>query len=470
MNKNILWKKNCIENALKTTIPFELEAREVSIDTRTISQGSLFIAIKGERFNGNHFIGQALSKGAVGCIIDELSNMLHPRAQSLIIEVPDTFIALQNLARFRRKQISNKVIGITGSVGKTSTKEMLNIVFKANARTFSNKGNFNNHYGLPLSLCNTPKDTEFGIYELGMSNKGEISELTKLLQPNIAIITNIHPVHLEFFKSVYDIALAKAEIFESMDRSRYTILNKDNEFYSTLSQKAKEKSIPHIAVGIKDADISLNKINVTDSYNAVEINCFGRKVTYQMAASVGNHMIFNSLFVAAALNICNLDIEENLNRLMDFEPYKGRGAVIKFEDGIKIIDESYNASPIAVKAAIKNLAGFKKNNTRIIAVLGDMKELGENSQAFHEELINDIIDAKVDKVFCVGKMMYYLFKKLPNSIKGEHAESSQDISKSIGSSLSSGDVIMIKGSLSMNMKHIVEYIKMLKTKKQLFYG
>lgn len=457
--QDILWNKELLQSALNINIPFDFHASGISIDTRAISKGNIFIAIKGENFNGNNFCEEALSKGAVSCITDDLKIYEKHRNKNLI-KVDDTLVAMQKLAKFRRKQLFGNIIGITGSVGKTSTKEMMSLAFQANGKTFCNKGNFNNHIGLPISLCNTPLDTQHGIYELGMSSSGEISELTKILSPKIAIITNVQPVHLEFFSSVTDIALAKAEIFQGVDNDGYAILNQDNEFIDLLIDQASKLNVNYITVGTSsNSKVKLINIQNQHHHKIVNIECLGKKYQYKFTSTTPDHLIFNSLFIAASLSLSNVDVEKGLNNLINFHPYQGRGELLKLKNNITVIDESYNASPPAVQAAIKNLSHYKNKHNRTIAILGDMKELGQNSKTFHEELADILINYKIDKVICIGKLMKNLFLKLPKNIKTLYSENAEEVGNELIEIFNKNDVIMIKGSLSMNMKHIVDEIK-----------
>ncbi len=456
--KKILWDINEINTALNWTAESEFitSITGVSIDSRTIEEGDMFFALSGENFNGNDFIDDAIQKGASVCISDDIKKVNSSNIKK-VIQVDNVFDALNLLAIYRRKSLKGLVIGITGSLGKTSTKEMFKLALSSCGKTFATKKNLNNHYGLPLSLVSCPKDTDFCILELGMSAKGEIANLTKIAKPSIAIITNIHPVHLEFFDSTKEIASAKSEIFENMAQPSFGILNRNSNYFDVQYNQAEKYKVKIHTFG-KDtqADCYIKSIVKHDkTHKTAYINCYNKNYEQKFNANVGEHLIFNSL----AIFICAISLNLNLNfiqkALENFKPQSGRGEVIDLNNNIKLVDESYNSSPEAIVSALQNLKSLKTDNSRIIAILGDMKELGEKEVDFHKNIQLD----EVDKIFCVGKLIKNLYQSSNQNIRGEYTENSTQMAKIITDYIREDDIILVKGSFSMNMKLIVDKIK-----------
>ena len=454
--RQVLWSKEELEDALNyQNINDFSPITGASIDTRTMKKGDMFFALSGENFNGNEFIDIAFQKGASLCFSDDIEKVnLGNRDQ--VVKVNDVSKTLDILAKYRRKSMSGKVIGITGSVGKTSTREMLRLALSSCGKTFASTRNFNNHYGLPVSLINCPKDVDFCILELGMSNKGEILNLTKIAKPNISIITNIHPVHLEFFDSTLDIAYAKSEVFENMQQSGFVILNRESLHFNVQLNQAKKFGLEIYTFGRDDkATCYINDIICEKNIKRVKIKCFNKNFEQDFDNSVGEHLIYNSLAIFICTSVLNVDLTEMQKALINFKPQSGRGEVINLSKHIKLIDESYNSSPEALSAAIKNAAFIKQNNERVLAILGDMKELGVKEKDFHKDISID----GIDKLFCVGKLMKNLYDNSNEEVKGVHQNNSDEMSKIINDYIEENDIILVKGSLSMQMKLIVDSIK-----------
>lgn len=454
--KQVLWSKKELEDALNyQDINYFSDVIGASIDTRTIEKGDMFFALSGENFNGNEFIDIAFQKGASLCFSDDIEKVSQAN-RNKVIKVNEVAKALNTLAKYRRQSMNGKVIGITGSVGKTSTKEMLKLALSYCGQTFASTKNFNNHYGLPLSLINCPKDVDFCILELGMSNKGEILNLTKIAKPNISIITNIHPVHLEFFASTEDIAYAKSEIFENMQQPGFAILNKESVHFNVQLNQAKKFGLEIFTFG-KDAKSNCYINDIIDDKNVkrVKMKCLNQDFEQNFDRSVGDHLIYNSLAIFICASVLNVDLTEIQKALINFKPQSGRGELINLSKCIKLVDESYNASPEALSSAIKNVVSFRKNNERVLVILGDMKELGVKEVEFHKNINID----GIDKVFCVGKLMKNLYDNSAEEVKGVYKENSNEMSKIINDYIKENDIILVKGSLSMQMKLIVDSIK-----------
>lgn len=447
-----LWDSKTISEAIGATVPDNIYSYGVSIDSRTISDNDIFIALKGDSLNGNKFALDALKKGAALAIVDE--DIDSPAEyQKHIVKVKDALEALKSLAMYFRANTKAKIICVTGSVGKTSTKEMLRAAFAGCGSVYASHGNFNNHFGLPLCLANMPHNTEYGIFELGMNHAGEISYLSKMVKPDIAIITTVEPVHLEFFNYVEDIARAKAEIFDGMEAGKIAVINRNNPYHQILEDAAKAKNLKIVTFG-SNADVK------PASYDGktIKADVAGTQVEYKLAAHGKQHMQ-NSLAVLAALYGAQSDIKKGAASLINFGLQRGRGARLENkEKEISIIDETYNASPASVAVAIENASLLKGNDNRVIVVLGDMRELGDKSIEFHINLQTPILNHNIDKVFCVGQLMKNLFDALPDELKGIHTENSGDMAKAIMPHLKQNDIVMVKGSRSMQMEKIVDEI------------
>ncbi len=453
-----LWTSNEVLNAIKGTPSSEnfWEANGVSIDSRTIMPGNIFIAIDGEKFDGHSYIDEAFQKGAIAAVV---SKKIKNFANKNYIFVKNTLLSLEDLAKYSRSRTKAKIIAITGSVGKTTTKEILYTALKNQFLVYASQGNLNNQIGVPLSLARIPAQTDFAILELGMNNSGEIRELTKIAKPNYALITAIEAAHLEFFSSIDGIAEAKAEIFEGVENKGIAILNRDNNFFNKLSKKAKEHNLKVISFGANEkADVKLLSYVLHDECSCVKSDINGQNMVLKIG-SPGLHVINNCLSVLAVVHAIGGDLSLASISFSELKLPTGRGNRKMFttEDGeIELIDESYNASPASMKAALQLLGQSNlKNNGRRIAVLGDMLELGVKSLSFHEGLSKFIEKACVDMVFCSGQYMKSLYKVLPEGIYKEWKSESYELTSSIKSKLRAGDVVMVKGSFGSKMSVIV---------------
>jgi UDP-N-acetylmuramoyl-tripeptide--D-alanyl-D-alanine ligase len=452
-----LWLAQEISEVIGTPIANTINATGVSIDSRLVKPGDIFFGLQGET-NGGQYSLDALQKGAVFCIVDQLPANASQLVDNKIILVDDAYEILLKFARFSRQRMQGKIIAVTGSVGKTSTKAMLNLAFSAQGETFVSQGNFNNHFGLPLCLSQMPSSTEYGVFELGMNAAGEIRWLTELAQPHVSIITTVDAVHLEAFSSVSGIAEAKSEIFEHTKQDGFAILNADNPYYPICQNKAQQYGLQIYTASLNSQQASVFLHSARANNNSLEIvaSCFGKIVNYSIETT-SEHYIINSLLTLAAVYAAGAELECAALNLSNFSPLQGRGQVISIaERNIILIDESYNASPIAVKAALHSTKNHK--NRRKIAILGDMKELGKAEEDLHISLCDDIILNEIDKVFTVGKLMQRLYEKLPNELKGAHADTAQEMSLKIKDYTQDNDVILVKGSYSMQMKKVVDAI------------
>lgn len=438
-------------------------AWRVEIDSRKVQPGDLFVALKGERVDGHEYVQQAFAAGAIAAVIER---RLDIGGNQLVVE--NCFAALDDLAKYNRARSGAKIIGVTGSVGKTSTKEMLRLALSAHGKTYATTGNYNNHIGTPLNLANLPLDAEFGVFEMGMNHTGEISHLTKMVRPHIAIISNVEAVHMEFFASIDDIAKAKGEIFEGLEKGGIAIVNADQRYFKNLRSSAAQAAPVNLASprsarpetitfgADAKADFRLLSYKPTVSGCEVSASIMGEKIDYIIAAT-GRHWAIISLSVLAAVHALGLDVKKSASALANFSEVEGRGRVVEFAakgGAALLINDSYNASPASMRAAFAKTgevwqAQGKKG--RKIALLGDMLELGEESAKMHADLAADLQAQGFDKVYCAGKLMQNLHDALPQNLRGAYAANAASLLALIDGIFEAGDVILIKGSHGSKM-------------------
>ncbi|MHA1165346.1 MAG: UDP-N-acetylmuramoylalanyl-D-glutamyl-2,6-diaminopimelate--D-alanyl-D-alanine ligase [Alphaproteobacteria bacterium] len=437
------------------------ELRSVSIDSRTIEPGALFAAIRGDTLDGHEYVEAAFEAGAGAALVADDAKL---EVSGPLIRVPDTLEALNRLGAAARARSTARIIAVTGSVGKTGTKEALRLAFAASGPVHASEKSYNNHWGVPLTLANFARDKDFGVFEVGMNHPGEIIPLTKLIRPHIAIITTVAPVHLEFFDSVEQIAEAKAEIFAGLEPGGTAILNIDNPHFELLKKRAIQAGVERIiAFGAHDeADVKLKGIRTTGEGSEVEADIAGKTISYPIGAP-GRHLVMNSLAVLAALEAAGVDIQAGADALGGYQLQPGRGARTYYSLGegrVLLIDESYNANPASMRAALESLNETPRaDSPRRIAVLGDMLEMGKTSSQLHRELVQPVDAAGVDVVFACGSHMRELYDALPESRRGAYAEHSAGLETALLETVSAGDVVMIKGSLGSAMGPLVEALR-----------
>ncbi len=422
----------------KTSVNFN----GLSIDTRTIKNGNLFLAIKGKKTDGNKFINTALKKGA-GCII---SSKISKKNNKKIIKVKNSMSFLKNFAKLKRELSSAKIIAITGSAGKTSLKYLIRNLLQNFEKTHSSSKSFNNHLGVPISLSNLSFEDKFGIFEVGMSRAGEIKNLTKLIKPHIGVITNIGEAHVENFKNIRGIAKAKSEIIENIKAGGTIILNRDDKFFNYLSKKAKSYKLKISTFGYhKKSDVLIKKIFRKGNISKIFIK-INNKMIY---LEIKDLNIYNVLASIAVLKELKIDINKIKNKIKSFESPKGRGKkylIMRYKKKFNLIDESYNANPLSVKNAINKLGLIKKEKFKKYLILGDMLELGSNSKQYHEQLSRVINNSDIDKVFVKGKKTIFTYKQLNKNKRGNILQNNEDIDLSLEQMISNNDYLMIKGS------------------------
>lgn len=430
----------------------------VSIDSRTITPGALFVAIRGERLDGHDYVGAAFAAGAGAAIVAK--DWDRPDTVGPLIRVDDTLEALNGLGGAARARSRAKVIAVTGSVGKTGSKEALRLALAPSGSVHASEKSFNNQWGVPLSLSLLPEDTQFCVSEIGMNHAGEIVPLTKMVRPHVAIVTTVAPVHLEFFASVEDIAEAKAEIFQGLEPGGTAILNRDNTYFDLLSRRARECGAGSV-IGFgrhADADVRLieEKLGIDGSEVSADIR--GESLTYRLGAP-GAHIVSNSLAVLAAIQAVGANLRDGAAALENLAAPKGRGERITLGRTL-VIDESYNANPASMRAALDGLGKTpRSDHARRVAVLGDMLELGEEGANLHRDLAQAVDAADVDVVFACGPQMASLFEALPDGRRGAWRETSEELEKDLLADVREGDAVMIKGSLGSRMGPLVEALR-----------
>lgn len=430
----------------------------LSIDTRTITPGEAFFAIKGDVHDGHDFVVQALKAGA-GLAVVSKARRGQFATDAPLLAVDDVLEGLIALARAARERFAGQVIAVTGSVGKTSTKEALRVALAAEGETHASVASFNNHWGVPLSLARCPATAKYAVFEIGMNHAGEITPLTKLVRPHIAIVTTVEPVHLEFFGTVEAIADAKAEIFLGLDNG-VAVLNRDNGQFDRLQRAALAAGASRVVSFGTDAeaDARLIETSLHATCSCVHADILGQDITYKVAVP-GRHIVMNSLAVLAAATLAGADLARGALALAQMTPPPGRGArlPLRLPGGTALlIDESYNANPASIRAALDVLGRARlEGKGRRIAVLGDMLELGSAGAELHRSLSAAVEASAVDLVFCSGPLMRNLFDALPPARRGGYALSASELEPQVTGAVRSGDAIMVKGSAGSKMKVIV---------------
>ena len=458
-SKEVLWSAEEAVQATGGRTTRDWQATGVSIDSRSVDPGDLFVALKGPSFDGHDFAGKAIEAGAAASMVHRLCDGVDESMPLLIVD--DTFAALWRLGTAARARSEARRIAVTGSVGKTGTKEALRLCLTPQGLTSASIGSFNNHWGVPLSLARMQRKAVFGIFELGMNHPGEIRELSALVRPHVAIITNIEPAHIGNFASITGIADAKAEIFEGMDPNGTAVLNRDNALFHHLCTKAEDAGISRIVSfgRHKEADARLIDCSLHATCSAVTADVRGTEIDYCLAMP-GSHWVMNSLAVLAAISAAGADVVTAAAQLANLKPLKGRGERHTVETGagaFKLIDDSYNANPTSMRAAFEVLGRASLGDGgRRIAVLGDMLEMGERSLEMHAGLAGPLEAAGIDLVFTCGSAMAALHAKLPQKMRGAHTDDSKALATVIADAVRPGDNLLVKGSLGSRMAVIVE--------------
>jgi len=453
------WIAKEAEAVTKGKIFSDWQGEKIVFDSRLIEPGDIFLALPGANVDGHNYVSDALKKGAAAAIVSRIPENL-PNNEKLLL-VDDVIQALQDMANYKRNTSKAKFIAITGSVGKTSTKELLQLAFSAHGKTFSSRANYNNFLGVPINLASLPNDAEYAIFEIGMDHAGEITPLSDLVKPHITIITAIENIHRANFDSLEGIANAKAEIFHGIMPAGMVILNSLSNCYEYLKGIAiANYNIARIyTIG---ADSKLSNYSVDNSLNSsATFNILGQETEIKLNKMLGIHQMQNILTALSCVASLQLDLIKSIEKIQDFQLPRGRGLVSQIDfNGFKItlIDDSYNAGPVSIKAALKTMSYYPG---RKIAILGDMTEMGPESEAFHLGLQEDIINNNIDKVICFGKQMGMLHETLPKEKQFGSYLTLKDLAAALPDKLLPNDILLIKGSYHLTKlyhftKHLME--------------
>ena len=434
------------------------QASGIAIDSRRVRPGDLFVALAGERTDGHAHAADALARGACAAVVRHRPAGCDGRP---LLLVPDCLDALVDLGTAARARSAGRMAAVTGSVGKTGSKDMLGRALAAFGPAHTSLGNHNNHIGAPLSLARLPRTAEFGVFELGMNHPDEIRPLSRMVRPHLAMITTIEPVHVGFFSGEEAVARAKSEIFEGVEPGGAAVLNRDNRWFDLTRARAAAAGIDRILTFGRhpEAVVRLEAVHTDGNGSTVALRVDGSGLEYRLDAR-GEHWAFNSAGVLACILGLGLDVARAAAAIRPVSAGRGRGAQVRIPlaDGgaVLLIDESYNASPAAMRAAFRVFADTcPGSGGRRIAVLGDMLELGAVGCRLHAELARDLLEAGPDAVYTIGSLMRRLHERLPASLAAAHADASTDIADPIAADLRDGDVVLVKGSLGTNMAPVI---------------
>jgi len=436
--------------------------RGVSIDSRTLQAGDLFFAIKGETHDGHDHLARAFEAGASAAVVSR------ERAPELaafgpVFAVDDTLKAMARLGVAARARSNAKIVGVTGSVGKTTAKEMLRAMLSPCGETHGSAASYNNHWGVPLTLARMPASARFGVIEMGMNHAGEIAPLARMARPHAALVTTIAPVHIEHLGSIEAIADAKAEIFLGLEPHGTAVLNRDAPQFDRLMKAALSRGARVLSFGRgPECDARLVEVEARDGGSRVKARMCGRDLAFELGAP-GVHMAENALGALLAAETLGASLDACAAALRAFSPQKGRGErfLLPTPDGpATIIDESYNANPASMRAALKLLAAAKPGpKGRRIAVIGDMLELGPTAAAMHAELAADLSANKVDLLFGAGPLTRALFDAAPAPMRAAWTERSSELTDEVARTLRGGDIAMVKGSNGSRMGPLVAALR-----------
>jgi UDP-N-acetylmuramoyl-tripeptide--D-alanyl-D-alanine ligase len=451
-----IWDVRSLRAALDVEIAEGIQTSHIEFNSKQISGGELFVALTGGATDGHLYVKDALNRGASCAIV---SKLIEDVDRDKLILVGDTYQALLKLAKYKRDNSQAKFIAVTGSVGKTSTKNAIYMALQACGKSFFTRGNFNNNLGLPINLASMPSDIEFAVIELGMNHRGELSELTQIVLPDIAVITNVEAVHIEYFNSIEDIVDAKCEIFEGLDHTTgVAIINGDSLYLDRMKNDLKQKQI-HQILSFSNAgkgNSNLIAVNYQESVMIADYEVMGERIQVKTNI-IGNHQALNISIALLVAKTLKQDLNKAALGLSKLEPEKGRGLAIQMtlpdNKKVTVINDAYNASVPSITASLANIKNIPAK--RKVAVLADMYELGVHAQTLHENLAAPIQANNIDLTVTVGPFMEYLHKKLPQGITKHYANLEQ-LKLEILSLLEDDDVILFKGSKGTKLHIFVE--------------
>ncbi len=464
-----LWTSADAAAATGGTATAEWQANGVSIDTRTLQPGDLFVALKAAR-DGHEFVAQALGKGAAAALVTHVPDGVPADAPLLI--VPDVQAALEDLGRAARARTGARVVAITGSVGKTSTKEMLRAMLAGQGATHASVDSYNNHWGVPLTLARMPAATDYAIIEIGMNHPGEIAPLAAQARPHVAMVTTIAAAHLEAFGSLGGIAAEKASILTGLEPGGIAVLNHDVDTRPVLAEAA--TGIDTRWFGTTAPGWTLGAVNVAGGTTVAQADTPDGALSFKIT-SPGAHFAMNALGALAAAEALGADLALSAVALGQWRPYKGRGTqeIIRFDPtddrlSLTLFDDSYNANPASLEAALEVLAASQPQSDlgrvskgRRIAYIGDMKEIGPTEAAVHAAVADLPAMQAVDRVHCIGPLAHHLYMALPAAKRGDWAEDAAAMVPHVRRHLDAGDVVLVKASLSTGLARVVDAIRKL---------
>ncbi len=448
-----LWDPQSLRAATRGLTRVPIRAHGVSIDSRSIRTGQLFIALVGENGDGHAHVAAALARGAAGAVVHRLPDDVADDAP--LLQVEDTFQALHDMARYARARFTGRLVAVTGSVGKTTTKEMLRMILSAQGKTWAAEASHNNHWGVPLTLARMPPDADYAVVEIGMNHAGEIAPLARLAQPHVAVVTNVASAHIGHLGSIEAIADEKVSIAEGLEPGGVLLLPVDSDQFARMAA-ASGATVQSVGVGA--ADHRLLSVQLHADGSDVQASIGGVHLSFTLGTP-GRHMATNAVTALAAATALGADPAQGALALEMFRPGAGRGLRrdIDVAGGSAILlDESYNASSAAVRAALAVLA--LTSAVRRLAVLGDMLELGDAGPAEHLGLAAAVLES-ADLVFTCGPLMHGLYAAIPPTRRGAHAEGSAQLAPIIAAALRPGDAVLVKGSLGSRMKLVVDAIE-----------
>lgn len=463
MSVTPLWTNVEFDQIVGSTSQVPWQCQGISIDSRTVGAGDLFFALIGPNSDGHDYVKMAIARGAVAAVVSKPVTGLDPKLQ---VKVNDVQHALEQLGQAARARVDIPIIAVTGSVGKTGTKEALKCALSRNKKVHASVLSYNNDIGVPLSLARMPRDADYGIFELGMNHAGELGPLSKMVRPHVAVITTIELAHSEFFKDITAIADAKAEIFEGLEPGGTVILNHDNPQFGRLSEAAQARGIENIVSFGSDETAQINIVRQVfhPTCSCVIAQVMDQILTFKIGM-LGHHWVMNSLAILGAVVAVGGDLGLAGLGLAEMQPLKGRGRRHQIfldpsnEASILLIDESYNANPASMRAALQTLQQTTpQHKARRIAVLGDMGELGEQSDELHGALASVLKEKDIDRVYMVGPHMKHLSDRLDKFRNAGHFKDRETLETALVNDLRHGDVIMVKGSNASGMNKVVDKI------------
>ncbi len=453
------FRLNIIQEKTKI-LPKIIKLKKIKINSKDIVKNDIFFAIKGKKIDGNKFVSQAFKKKASLSIVNKIDKKDKVSRQ---IQVRNTLKFLTECSKIFRENIDTRIIAITGSCGKTTLKELLGNVLKKISKVSISPKSYNNQYGVPLSLFNLKEKDNFGVLELGMDKKGEIDNLSKIVQPDVSVITNISYAHAKNFKSLKQIALAKSEIISNTKNNGVVVLNADDKFFNLHKRIAKKKKLKVLSFGIKSKNsiIKLKKIRKEGKKFRIFVKINKIKTNFIISNNFKSN-ILNILNALAVLSIFFDTAKLKANIFSDFVPPKGRGNIIKIKannKNLNLIDESYNSNPLSLESAILNFDKIKNKKSKKFLLLGDMLELGRHSQKLHKSIASIINQTQIDKVFVKGREVLTIFNSISKLKRGKILNNNFEIIDLIKNELNNNDYLMVKASNATGLNNLVNNFK-----------